>query len=96
MSEPKPSKATKESQPKAAPDEPKYTDRPPYEQARDELIDIVARLEGGEPGLEESLTLWERGEHLAAVCQDWLDGAQERLDAARPSSASDEGEGASA
>lgn len=91
MSEPKPQKATKTS---AAPAEPKHTDRPPYEEARDELIAIVARLEGGEPGLEESLTLWERGEHLAAVCQDWLDGAQERLDAARPEG--NEGTGASA
>jgi len=67
----------------AAPAEPRFTDRPPYEQARDELITIVARLESGEPDLEESLTLWERGEHLALVAQEWLDGAQERLDAAR-------------
>jgi exodeoxyribonuclease VII small subunit len=87
MSTSKPSKAT---EPASAPAEPKYTDRPPYEEARDELIAIVARLEGGEPGLEESLTLWERGEHLAAVCQDWLDGAQERLDAARPESAGED------
>jgi hypothetical protein len=66
--------------------EPKYTDRPSYEHARDELIDIVAKLEAGDSTLEESLSLWERGEHLAAVCQDWLDGAQARLDAARPQS----------
>jgi exodeoxyribonuclease VII small subunit len=91
MSTSKPSKATT---PPTAPDEPKYTDRPPYEEARDELIAIVARLEGGEPGLEESLTLWERGEHLAAVCQDWLDGAQQRLDAARPEDQDDTGDSA--
>ena len=70
-------------EPAAAAAEPRFTDRPPYEQARDELVEIVARLESGEPSLEESLTLWERGEHLAAVCQGWLDGAQERLDTAR-------------
>ena len=52
-----------------------------YEQARDELISVVARLESGEPGLEESLRLWERGERLAAICQAWLDDAQARLDA---------------
>ncbi|MFC8923580.1 exodeoxyribonuclease VII small subunit [Cellulosimicrobium sp. NPDC057127] len=54
-----------------------------YEQARDELVQVVARLEtGGEP-LEASLALWERGEALAARCQEWLDGARARLDAAR-------------
>ncbi|MCB7136544.1 exodeoxyribonuclease VII small subunit [Cellulosimicrobium marinum] len=54
-----------------------------YEQARDELVQVVARLEtGGEP-LEDSLALWERGEALAARCQEWLDGARDRLDAAR-------------
>jgi exodeoxyribonuclease VII small subunit len=53
-----------------------------YEQARDELVAVVQRLEtGGEP-LETSLALWERGEALAARCQQWLDGARERLDAA--------------
>jgi len=53
-----------------------------YEQARDELVDVVRRLEAGGASLEESLTLWERGEHLARVCQQWLDGARARLDAA--------------
>lgn len=52
-----------------------------YEQARDELIDVVRRLETGGITLEESLALWERGEKLAAVCQQWLDGARARLDA---------------
>ena len=55
-----------------------------YEQARDELADVVRRLEAGGTSLEDSLALWERGEALAACCQTWLDGARERLDAARP------------
>lgn len=56
---------------------------PSYEQARDELAQVVARLEAGGTTLEESLALWERGEALAAVCQQWLDGARARLAAAR-------------
>ncbi len=54
-----------------------------YEQARDELVDVVRRLEAGGTSLEESLALWERGEALATRCQRWLDGARQRLDAAR-------------
>ncbi|MCM2426441.1 exodeoxyribonuclease VII small subunit [Streptomyces sp. RKAG337] len=53
-----------------------------YEQARDELVDVVRRLEAGGSTLEESLTLWERGEELARVCRRWLEGARARLDAA--------------
>ncbi|GAA3975326.1 hypothetical protein GCM10022384_27000 [Streptomyces marokkonensis] len=53
-----------------------------YEQARDELIEVVRRLEAGGTTLEESLTLWERGEELAKVCRRRLDGARARLDAA--------------
>jgi exodeoxyribonuclease VII small subunit len=53
-----------------------------YEKARDELIEVVRRLEAGGTTLEESLALWERGEQLAAACQEWLDGARERLAAA--------------
>jgi exodeoxyribonuclease VII small subunit len=53
-----------------------------YEQARDELIEVVRRLEAGGATLEESLALWERGEWLAGVCQQWLDGARARLRAA--------------
>jgi exodeoxyribonuclease VII small subunit len=55
-----------------------------YEQARDELTEVVRRLESGDTTLEESLALWERGEELAGVCQRWLDGARARLDSARP------------
>jgi exodeoxyribonuclease VII small subunit len=53
--------------------------RPPYEQARDELVELVKRLEAGGLTLEESLRLWERGEQLAAICEDWLEGARARL-----------------
>lgn len=53
-----------------------------YEQARDELIEVVRRLEAGGTSLEESLALWERGEELAKVCRRWLEGARARLDAA--------------
>ena len=60
------------------PDEPALT----YEAARDELVEVVRRLEQGGATLEESLVLWERGEQLARTCQAWLDGAQARLDAA--------------
>jgi exodeoxyribonuclease VII small subunit len=54
----------------------------PYEQAREELVEVVRALETGGLTLEESLALWERGEKLATTCQTWLDGARERLDAA--------------
>ena len=60
------------------PDEP----RPTYEQAREELVEVVRRLETGAATLEESLALWERGEQLATICQEWLDGARAKLDAA--------------
>jgi exodeoxyribonuclease VII small subunit len=53
--------------------------RPPYEQARDELTEVVRRLESGGLTLEQSLQLWERGERLAAVCTEWLEGARARL-----------------
>jgi exodeoxyribonuclease VII small subunit len=52
------------------------------EQARDELVGTVQRLEAGGLALEESLALWERGEALAAHCQAKLEGARARLDAA--------------
>jgi len=61
-----------------------------YEQARDELIEVVRRLEAGGTSLEDSLALWERGEELAKVCRHWLEGARARLDAALASPADDE------
>src|SRR5690625_7390643 len=54
-----------------------------YEQARDELVDVVGRLESGAASLEDSLALWERGEALADRCQGWLDAARDRLAAAK-------------
>jgi len=56
-------------------------DRPEisYEQAREELVEVVRKLEAGGTTLEESLALWERGEELASTCQQWLDGARKRL-----------------
>ncbi|MFC5337925.1 exodeoxyribonuclease VII small subunit [Leucobacter denitrificans] len=54
-----------------------------YELARDELIQVVNRLEQGGTSLEESLQLWERGEALATRCEEWLIGARKRLEAAR-------------
>jgi exodeoxyribonuclease VII small subunit len=56
--------------------------KPSYEAAREELVEVVRRLEAGGTTLEESLALWERGEQLARICQEWLDGARQRLDAA--------------
>jgi exodeoxyribonuclease VII small subunit len=53
-----------------------------YEQARDALVDVVRRLESGAETLEESLSLWERGEALSRRCEEWLAGAQAKLDAA--------------
>ena len=57
-----------------------------YEAARDELVRVVAELEQGSATLERSLGLWERGEALAARCEEWLVGARARLDAARAAS----------
>jgi exodeoxyribonuclease VII small subunit len=52
-----------------------------YEQARDELVGLVARLESGQVGLEESMSLWQRGEVLATHCSQWLDRAEARISA---------------
>jgi len=54
-----------------------------YEQARDQLVEIVTALETGGTTLEKSITLWERGEALAKRCEEWLEGAKARLDAAK-------------
>ena len=55
-----------------------------YEQAREQLVEVVRQLESGNVPLSTAMELWERGEKLAAVCQEWLDGARARVDAARP------------
>jgi len=62
-----------------------------YEQARDKLAAVVKRLEAGGLTLEQSLELWERGERLATVCGEWLDGARARLAAAMATRADDSG-----
>ncbi|WP_449373723.1 exodeoxyribonuclease VII small subunit [Arthrobacter psychrolactophilus] len=54
-----------------------------YEQAREQLMNVVNQLETGSASLEDSLALWERGEALAKRCDEWLEGAKARLDAAR-------------
>jgi len=59
------------------------SDTPSYEEARDELVEIVRKLESGSVPLSESMALWERGEALATICQTWLDGAKAKIDAAR-------------
>jgi len=60
-----------------------------YEQAREELVEVVRRLESGSPGLEESLRLWERGEALARRCEEWLAGARARIEAVQAARAPD-------
>jgi exodeoxyribonuclease VII small subunit len=70
-------------------------ERPAYEQARDELTELVKRLEAGGLTLEQSLALWERGERLAMICEEWLEGARARLAAAMAQRSGD-GEAAAA
>ncbi len=54
-----------------------------YEEAREQLVAVVGKLEAGGASLEDSLALWERGEALAKRCEEWLEGARKRLAAAR-------------
>ena len=68
----------------AAKDSAKDPAKLSYEDARDELAKVVATLESGQATLEQSLALWERGEELAKICQQWLDGAKAKLAAAKP------------
>ena len=60
-----------------------------YEQARDELAEVVAKLETGGLSLEDSLALWERGEALAKICDRHLAGAKERIESALAKAESD-------
>jgi exodeoxyribonuclease VII small subunit len=64
-----------------AEDAAQATEELSYEEARDQLVEVVRTLEGGGTSLAESLALWERGEQLARTCQDALEGARARLDA---------------
>lgn len=69
-----------ESGAKAATDAAQALSALSYEQARGELVRVVQQLEAGGASLEESLALWERGEELARICREWLEGARARLD----------------
>ncbi len=62
---------------------PESLDSLSYEEAREQLVAVVGRLEAGGASLEESLALWERGEALAKRCEEWLEGARKRLATAR-------------
>jgi exodeoxyribonuclease VII small subunit len=64
-----------------------------YEQARDQLVELVKRLETGGLTLEQSLELWEQGEKLATVCEEWLEGARAKLAAATRQSSDDGDQG---
>ena len=66
-------------------------ERPSYEAAREELVEVVRRLETGGSTLEESLALWERGEALATICQEWLDGARARVTSLSPAATLERG-----
>lgn len=64
-----------------------------YEAARDELAEVVAKLEAGGLSLEDSLALWERGEALAKLCDRHLAGAKERIESALAAADSDRAAG---
>ncbi|WP_108790906.1 exodeoxyribonuclease VII small subunit [Erythrobacter sp. Alg231-14] len=51
-----------------------------FEQALVALEDIVQQLERGDVPLDQSITLYERGEKLRAACQNRLDTAQARIE----------------
>ncbi|NLE98401.1 MAG: exodeoxyribonuclease VII small subunit [Propionibacterium sp.] len=62
-----------------------------YEEAREELVAVVRKLESGGVPLADSMALWERGEALAKICQGYLDGAKAQVAKARAESADDDG-----
>lgn len=80
--------------PAEAPAAERPVDELSFEEARDELAAVVQQLEQGALPLETALTLWERGERLAAHCERWLKGARERLEAARARAGADGAEAA--
>ena len=61
-----------------------------YEAARDELIEVVRKLEAGGLDLDTSLQLWERGEQLAKRCEEHLAGARKKVEDALTSGAADD------
>ena len=50
-----------------------------FERSLQELEQLVERMEDGELSLEDSLTQYERGIHLARQCQHALDAAEQRI-----------------
>ncbi|MCI1746627.1 MAG: exodeoxyribonuclease VII small subunit [Acidipropionibacterium sp.] len=79
-----PAKSSTKKEPDAGrPDQPEAEPELGYEQARDELVEVVRKLESGGASLADTMALWERGEKLATICQGWLDGARKRIDEAR-------------
>lgn len=61
-----------------------------YEQARDELTQVIASLEQGSPSLQQSLDLWKRGTALADRCEEWLTGARAQLQQAAGADTADQ------
>lgn len=55
-----------------------------YEEAREQLIEVVRQLESGNVALSQSMELWERGEKLAGICEEWLTSARQRIEQAKP------------
>lgn len=51
-----------------------------FEQALADLDAVVARLEAGEVGLEEAITLFEQGQRHLRVCRERLALAQRRIE----------------
>jgi exodeoxyribonuclease VII small subunit len=56
------------------------SEAPSFEEARRELEQIVAKLEGGQAGLEDAVALWERGEELYRYCVGKLDAAEGKIE----------------
>ena len=51
-----------------------------FEDALRALEDVVRKLESGEVPLDDSISLYERGEQLRKHCQARLDAAQQRIE----------------
>lgn len=51
-----------------------------FEDALRALEEVVRRLESGDVALDDSITLYERGEALRKHCQARLDAAQARIE----------------
>ena len=68
---------------KTEPNSPATAPVPTYEQARDELIAIVARLESGDEPLADSMALFSRGEELAKICEQYLADAKQMVEQAQ-------------